>query len=68
MRLILYQALLSNAENVARVEAARRQIERIGGRVRLEAAQRVGMVLVTMELPQEYAPEAFFPDLPFYPA
>ena len=68
MGLILYQALLSNAENVARVEAARRQIERIGGRVRLEAAQRVGMTLVIIELPQGYEPEAFFPDLPFYPA
>lgn len=67
MQLIMYQALLSNAENIARVEAARRQIERIGGRVHLAAAQRVGMMLVTLELPQGYGPEAFFPDLPFYP-
>jgi hypothetical protein len=65
--MIAYQALLSNAENVARVEAARRQIERIGGRVHLATAQRVGMVLVTLELPEGHAPAEFFPDLPFYP-
>jgi hypothetical protein len=45
----------------------RPQIERIGGRVHLATAQRVGMMLITVELPQGYGPEAFFPDLPFYP-
>lgn len=67
MRLITYQALLSNAENLARVEAARRQIERSGGHVHLAPVQRVGMVLVTLELPEQQRPDMFFPDLPFYP-
>jgi hypothetical protein len=67
MQLIVYQALLPNPENIARVAAMRPQIERIGGRVHLATAQRVGMMLITVELPQGYGPEAFFPDLPFYP-
>lgn len=66
MQLITYQALLSNQGNVARVEAARQQIERIGGRVHMASAQRVGMVLVTLELPEGCSPEMIFPDLPFY--
>ncbi|MGE5335604.1 MAG: hypothetical protein ACM3N4_12955 [Nitrososphaerota archaeon] len=67
MQIITYQALLSKSENVARVEAARRQIERVGGRVTMTPAQRVGMVLVILELPEQYRPDAIFPDLPFYP-
>lgn len=66
MQMITYQALLSNEENIARVEAARQQIERIGGRVCMASVQRVGMVLVTLELPEGRSPELIFPDLPFY--
>lgn len=68
-QLITYQALLSHQENVSRVEAARRQIELIGGRVHLAPAQRVGMVLVTLTLtlPEGYLPQQFFSGLPFYP-
>lgn len=65
--LITYQALLSHQENVSRVEAARRQIELIGGRVHLAPAQRVGTVLVTLTLPEGYLPQQFFSGLPFYP-
>lgn len=65
--LITYQALLSHQENVSRVEAARRQIELIGGRMHLAPAQRVGMVLVTLTLPEGYLPQQFFSGLPFYP-
>lgn len=66
MQLVTYQALLSNPANIARIEAARRQIERSGGRVHIAPAQRVGMVLVTLELPEKRVPEEYFPDLPFY--
>lgn len=66
MQMITYQALLSNGENIARIEAARQQIERIGGRVHMTSVQRVGMVWVTLELPKGRSPEMIFPDLPFY--
>jgi hypothetical protein len=67
MNRIIYQALLSNPENIARIQAAQRAIETAGGHVRLAAAQRVGMMLVTLDLPADVRPEMFFPDLPFYP-
>lgn len=67
MRLIAYQALLSNPENVARVQAARREVERVGGRVSLAPPTKAGMVAVILELPEGYRPEQFVPGLPFYP-
>ena len=67
MKLIQYQALLANPQNVASVQARRQEIERIGGRVEIAPPTRVGMVLVMLELPVGYSPEQFFPDIPFYP-
>ena len=67
MRLITYQALLSNPQNVARVQAAKGEIERLGGRVNIAPPTNVGMVLIILELPDTYRPEQFFPGIPFYP-
>lgn len=67
MRLITYQALLSNPQNVARVQAAKGEIERLGGRVNIAPPSKVGMVLIIIELPDVYTPDQFFPGIPFYP-
>ncbi len=63
-----YQALLSRQESVARVQQARRDIERVGGRVVIEPPTTSGMVVITLTLPDPRHPHDFFPDLPFYPA
>lgn len=66
MALQRYQALLSRRESVARVHQARRDIERVGGRVVIEPPTSLGMVVITLTLPDPYHPNDFFPDLPFY--
>jgi hypothetical protein len=66
MKLIQYQALIASPENVASVQARKHEVEHIGGRVAIAPPTRVGMVLVILELPPSYAPEQFFPDIPFY--
>ncbi len=67
MQLIAYQALLSNPENLARVQAAKREIEQVGGKVSIAAPNKSGLTLVIIELPQGYAPNQFVPGVPFYP-
>ena len=67
MKLIQYQALIANPQNVAQVQSRRYDVERVGGRVEMAPPTRVGMVLVILELPAGYSPEQFFPDIPFYP-
>ncbi|MGO8946313.1 MAG: hypothetical protein ACLQUY_01355 [Ktedonobacterales bacterium] len=66
MRLITYQAVLSQP-NADRVEAARRDIERIGGRVALSPPNQVGLVIAQIQLPDIYRPEQVLPGVPFYP-
>jgi hypothetical protein len=68
MRLITYQALLSNPQNIARVQAAKGEVERLGGRLSVAPPSNVGMVLVLLELPDTYLPDQLFPGVPFYPA
>ncbi|WIG61570.1 MAG: hypothetical protein OJF49_004318 [Ktedonobacterales bacterium] len=67
MELITYQALLSNPENVARIQALRREIERLGGTVSIGPPSKVGMVLVLLKLPEGLLPQRLFPGIPFYP-
>lgn len=67
MRLITYQALLSNPDNLARVQAARRAIERAGGRVTIAPPTKTGMVAVILELPEGQRPDDLVPGIPFYP-
>ena len=67
MRMVAYQAMLSNPANVARVRSAQRAIEQIGGKVSIAPPTKVGMVVVLLYLPEGYTPDQFFPGLPFYP-
>ena len=67
MKLIAYQALLANPQNLARVQAARAAIEQAGGRVSIAPPTTVGMVLVILELPEGLRPEQFCPGVPFFP-
>ena len=67
MRLIQYQALLANPQNVASVQARMREVEDVGGQLAISPPTRVGMVIVILELPEDYSPEQFFPGIPFYP-
>jgi hypothetical protein len=66
-KLFAYEATLSNPQNVVRVQAARAQIERVGGRVVIAPPTTSGMIIVTLLLPPEYSPAQFLSDLPFYP-
>ena len=43
----------------------RRRIEQIGGALRIEQAG--GAILVTLNLPAQYTPEQFYPEMPFFP-
>ena len=67
MKLIAYQALLSNPQNIALVRSAQAAIERAGGRVSIAPPTPLGMVLVILELPEGFRPEQVCPGLPFYP-
>jgi hypothetical protein len=66
MKLTQYQALIASPQNVANVQARKHHVERVGGRIAIAPPTRVGMVLVVLELPPDYTPEQFFPDIPFY--
>ena len=67
MKIITYQAVISNPDSVAHVQATKQAVERIGGKVTLHQATRVGLIAVILELPESHRPEDFFPGLPFYP-
>lgn len=67
-RSIAYEAILSNTNNLARVNATRHAIEQIGGKMRVAPIRAGGMTLVTLALPDTYTPDKFFPGLPFYPS
>lgn len=62
-----YEALITQPENVARVHAGIRAIERVGGSVQIAPPTHDGITLVTLILPDPYRPDQFFPGLPFYP-
>lgn len=67
MPMRVYEATLSQPASLAQIEAARAAIERVGGSVKVAPPTRTGMALVTLVLPDPHRPEAFFPNLPFYP-
>lgn len=61
-----YEAVLSNAQHLARVRAAKSAIERVGGTGEFMSAAQPGMTLVVITLPSAYLLNAFLPGLPFY--
>jgi len=65
---LTYEAILSNAHNLARVNTARHAIQQAGGKLSVAPLQTQGMMLVTLTLPDIYMPDRFFPGLPFYPS
>jgi hypothetical protein len=67
MKLVAYQALLSNPDNLARVRTVQRAIEQAGGSVTFAPPTKTGMVAVIIELPEDLRPEHFVPGVPFYP-
>ena len=67
MRLNTYQAQLTLSASLARVRAARPEIERVGGRVELIPTEIGGMITVRVHLPDRFQPDQFLPGLPFYP-
>jgi hypothetical protein len=67
MKLIAYQALISNPQNITRVRVAKAAIEQAGGRVSIAPPTTVGMVVVILELPEDLRPEQFCPGVPFFP-
>lgn len=67
MRLRIYQAQLTLPASLARVRAARPEIERVGGRVELVPTDIAGLTTVRIYLPDRFEPEAFLPGMPFYP-
>lgn len=60
-----YEAAISRPDNLARIQAARRSVERVGGKVAISRPDAAGMVLVVVTLPEPYTPDDFFPDIPF---
>lgn len=67
-RLIAYEAILSNTNNVLRVNAARHVIEQAGGKLHVAPLRTGGMTLVTLTLPDIYTPDKFVSGLPFFPS
>jgi hypothetical protein len=61
-----YEALLARPDNLARIEAQRRSIERAGGQLHIAPASQSGLIMVTLMLPASYRPDDFLPGLPFY--
>lgn len=61
----MYEALLTQSGSRERVQVMRRRIEQVGGAVQIE--QSGGAILVTLTLPAQYAPEQFYPEMPFFP-
>jgi hypothetical protein len=62
----IYEAIFSQAENLVRLQVARRAIERAGGKIKIAPPTSSGMVLVTLMLPDPAKPQDFLPGLPFY--
>jgi hypothetical protein len=67
MPMKVYEAILSQPDSLARVQTARRMIERAGGIIKLAPPTSSGMVFVTLVLPDRYLPQDFLAGLPFYP-
>ena len=67
MQLVIYEALLAQPENVARVHALESAIRQVGGKLQFTPVPRTKMVTVTLWLPDTYHPDQFLPHIPFTP-
>lgn len=64
----VYEAILSRPESIARIRAAQRNIERLGGTVTFAPPAPGGFVLVTLTLPLPLTPQQVLPGITFAPA
>lgn len=64
----MYEALLTNPQSIARVQAARHAIQQLGGRVEIQGERGSPVQLVTLWLPAPHTPDEALPGLPFFPA
>ena len=62
--MIVYEALLTQSDSLARIQMMRHRIEQLGGALRIE--QMRGAILVTLSLPAPYTSDQFFPEMPFF--
>jgi hypothetical protein len=62
-----FEAMLTRPESLMRVQAARPEIERIGGRMEIQPSGTRDLSLVLLRLPEPYQPDDFLPDIPFFP-
>ena len=63
--MLTYEALLMRSEHVLYVQAAQRDVERVGGKLHVYPPNKAGMTLVELTLPAAIQPAALFPGLPF---
>jgi hypothetical protein len=62
-----FEAMLTRPESLMRVQGARPEIERIGGRIEIQPSGSVDLSLVLLHLPEPHQPDGFLPDIPFFP-
>jgi hypothetical protein len=62
-----FEAMLTRPESLMRVQGARPEIERIGGRIEIQPSGSVDLSLVLLHLPEPHQPDDFLPDIPFFP-
>jgi hypothetical protein len=65
LRVQTYEALLSNPEHIARIKAAQREIERVGGKLRIYPPNTGGLTLIELILPAGLRPEQLVSGVPF---
>jgi hypothetical protein len=62
-----FEAMLTRPESLMRVQAARPEIQRIGGRIEIQPSGTPDLTLVLLHLPEPHQPDDFLPDIPFFP-
>jgi hypothetical protein len=64
---IVYQAQITLASTLDRIQAARSIIELAGGKVEVFPANTPGLTIVRLTLPESVPPDAVLPSVPFFP-
>lgn len=63
--MLTYEALLSRPDQVAYIKAAQREIERVGGNLKIYPPNQAGLILIELTLPPGLRPAQLFPGIPF---
>jgi hypothetical protein len=67
VRMQHFEAMLTRPESLMRVQAARPEIQRIGGYIDIQPSGSPDLSLVLLHLPEPHQPDDFLPDIPFFP-